>query len=101
MADLDPDFDNNAHIIVAGVVSVGTTAVPLRIGASLSDNTEYIAFQNLGNATVTFGGPGLVAGQGFSLKKNQYAVQECVKGFPIYAIVASGTVDVYVAEKGC
>lgn len=100
MADSAPDFDNNASPIIDGVVSVGTTATKLCIGASLNELTEYIIIENIGNSNVTLGSVTVVAGQGITLYKKDRHSLSCNKGSEWYARVSSGTVNVYLMEMG-
>lgn len=100
MADARPDFDDGAKILSDGVVVVGTTATPLRIAGNLEVNTEYIVYQNLGDAVVWLGGPGVAVDAGKRVARRGAGTFSCIRGTPVYAIVDSGTANVYIAEMG-
>lgn len=100
MADARPDFDDNARPIVDGVVTVSTTPTKLCISTSLNELTEYIFIENIGNASATLGRSSITFGNGLTLYKKDRHSLSCTTGNEWYAVVNSGTIDVYIMEMG-
>jgi hypothetical protein len=101
VADARPDFDDNAKLITDGVVTVGTTPTKLSVGASLDTLTEYIIIQNLGDAVIRIGSSGTVTSStGIRLAKIGKGTLSCITGSEWFAVVDSGTADIYIAEMG-
>lgn len=87
-------------------VSVGTTAVELKVGASRNPDGTVVRIYNKGDETVFIGPSSSVnatpgdANQGEPLYKDQWVQYHLFFQVPIYGITASGTSTVLVAELG-
>lgn len=78
-------------------VTVTTTATLL---STATVSGQSIAVTNKGAAAVDLGGSTVATGAGYSLAVDATASTDLDPGEELYAIAASGTVDVHVLETG-
>ena len=82
---------------VAGALSVSTTPVEVKVGASVLEGREFLTIQNLGPRTIYYGPSGVTSSTGTALVKDQTV------GFPpgtqsVFVVTSSGTSDVRIQE---
>lgn len=89
---------SNAVRILHAAVSVGTTPTRLACGTSTMERRTVLYFFNNGSATIYIGGPNVSTGNGVPVPPNgDFMIPT---GVDLYAVAASGTVDVRVMEIG-
>lgn len=82
-----------------GSLSVSTTAVAVRVGASNLVNRKVLMFHNNGTGTLYWGYNNTVnSSNGMPLKKDQFCVGDWGPGTTIYIIASSGTHNLRVNE---
>lgn len=85
---------------VAGVISVSTIQVEVKVGASRLANRETVRIFNNSNTTIYFGPTGVTSVTGEPIFKNQW-VNIPIGDMAVYVITASGTAtDVRIQEIG-
>ena len=85
---------------VAGVISVSTTQVEAKVGASRSASRETLRIYNNSNTTIYFGPAGVTSAIGEPIFKNQW-VNIPIGDIAVFLITASGTAaDVRIQELG-
>lgn len=80
---------------VSGVISLTTSAVPIRVGATNLANRKYIVLEAT-SAAIVWGFS--AASQPFNIFKNQFIMMPCGENITIYAKVTTGTGDLSVGE---
>jgi hypothetical protein len=75
--------------LVSGTITVGTSAVEVKVGANRLAGREYIELYNSSNATIYYGPSGVTTSTGIPIFKGQ------VKGIP-----AGEEVAVYLIAAG-
>lgn len=83
---------------VYGTVSVSTTAVELKVGASPLIGRDYIIIQPKANGVYIGYNSSVTVSNGIQLFKDQIISIEVGEGISVYAIADSGTIDVRVQE---
>lgn len=85
---------------VAGVISVSTTQVEAKVGASRLASRETLRIYNNSNTTIYFGPSGVNSLIGEPIFKNQW-VNIPIGDIAVFLITASGTAaDVRIQELG-
>ena len=79
-------------------VTVGTTAVELKVGGSALEGRDYLIIQPKGNGVYYGFDSSVTTSNGVQLFKNQTMKIQITDNIQIFAIVGSGTVDVRVQE---
>ena len=79
-------------------ISVGTSAVELKVGASAIDERKVLIIQPLGNRIYVGFDSGVTSSNGIEISKRQVIFLEAGPKVTIYAIANSGTIDVRIAE---
>ena len=85
---------------VAGSVSVSTTAIELKVGATRLDGREEILIENKGPFTIYIGPSGVTTSTGTTLHKDQTITMPIGQDLGVFAITATGTSIVVVQEIG-
>lgn len=80
-------------------ISVGTTAVELKVGASEFEERKVITFQPQGGRIRYGFTNGITTSEGFIAFNNQVITLEAAGSQSVWVIAESGTVDVYFAER--
>lgn len=80
-------------------ISVGTTAVELKVGASAFEERKVITFQPQGGRIRYGFTNGITTSEGFIAFNNQVITLEAAGSQSVWVIAESGTVDVYFAER--
>jgi hypothetical protein len=94
----NPEFsDVLSDNYVGGAISVTTSQIEAKVGASRLAGREYLMIHNNGTQTIFFGPSGVTTSNGIPILKNQSA------GFPagdlgVFVVSASGMQDVRVQE---
>jgi hypothetical protein len=83
---------------VTGAVSVSTTPVPLRVGASNLTNRRALFVQNTGSAPVFLGGADVTIATGIRLAVQAILICGASEAYTEYAIAETGTHIVRVRE---
>lgn len=97
----DPEYaDVNKDVYLSGPVTVGTTAVEAKVGATAEPDRETVRIYNASTGTVYFGPPGVTTTTGEPLKKRQWVSLPASSNNPVYIIAASAVGDVIVQEMG-
>jgi hypothetical protein len=81
-------------------VSVGIAAIRLDSADADSRADKSIAITNAGAAAVDLGGSDVTSGAGYSLAAGATITLDLGSSEQLFAIAASGTVDVHVIETG-
>lgn len=81
-----------------GTISVGTTAVELKIGASILEGRDYVVIQPKGNSIFIGFDNSVTTSNGIEIKKNQTMHLAAGDNISIWAIATSGTIDVRLGE---
>jgi hypothetical protein len=83
---------------VQGALSVSTTAVELKVGATPLDQRAVVTIQPL-DGDVYYGyTSGVTASTGTKIFKGQVYPLEATDQLPVYIVAASGTIDVRITE---
>lgn len=83
---------------VAGVISVSTSEIEAKVGASRLSGRETLRIYNNSNITIYFGPTGVTSSTGEPIFKNQW-VNIPIGDIAVYLITASGTAsDVRIQE---
>lgn len=94
----NPDrADVNDESITSASLTVGTTQVEAKIGATRNAKRQRVLLYNGGTATVYYGGDGVTTTTGVPVFKKQVAVVP-VGDAPLYLISASAGQTVIIAE---
>lgn len=80
-------------------VTVGTTATLIANGGTAMNPDDVVILNPSGNETVYVGAVGVSTATGFPVAAGG-VFNWALTGDSVYGIVASGTEDVHVAEKG-
>ena len=95
---LSADISNNGG--VHGALSVSTSAVEAKVGASALTNRKTLTVFNNSNNTLYWGYSNTVTtSTGTPLFKSQQIVWDCGSNTHIYLIAASGSNDVRITEN--
>lgn len=87
--------------VVGARVSVGTSATRLDASSPTdSVSGQRVTVCNRGSAAVDIGGSGVTSGAGYRLDPGDTWSDVLSSGDDVYAIAASGTVDVHVTRVG-
>jgi hypothetical protein len=81
-----------------GSISVGITPVELKVGVTPASDRISITFQPVGGDIYYGYIPGIDTSTGFLVRSESVVFLEAGDTLPIYAVAASGTVNVRVAE---
>lgn len=92
--------DVNKDVYLSGPVTVGTSAVEAKVGASAEPLRESVRIYNSSSGTVYFGPSGVTTTTGEPLKKCQWVSLPAGSNNPVYLIAASAVGDVIVQEHG-
>jgi hypothetical protein len=92
--------DEISNSYLAGTISVSTTAVEAKVGASRLVNRKFVRIYNNSTTTIYFGPTGVTATSGEPLFQSQWVEVGVEEGdIPVFMITASGTAaDVRVQE---
>ena len=90
------DVDNSGY--VSGSVSVSTTQVEAKVGASALASRQEVIIFNLGPQTVYYGPTGLSSSTGIPLFKNSFVALALGPNNQIFLLTASSTSTVIVQE---
>ena len=82
---------------VAGAISVSTTQVEAKVGASRLTGREYVRVFNNSSGTIYFGPSGVTTSTGEPLFKNQW-VSIPLGDIAIFLIAASSLTDIRIQE---
>lgn len=82
---------------VAGVISVSTTQVEAKVGASRLQRREYVRIFNNSSGTIFFGPSGVTVSTGEPLFKNQW-VSIPMGDIAVFVIAATSLTDIRVQE---
>jgi hypothetical protein len=85
---------------VQGVVSVGTTQVEAKVGASKSDTREMIIIENISNKTIYYGPSGVTSSTGHRLIKDAWVEIMVGNNLGVYLIADSNGNNVIISELG-
>lgn len=100
---VDPDrIDTNEKLLQQGQVTVGTSAVELKIGATRDQKRQVIIIYNNSNVTIYIGGSDVTTSgstMGIPVLKTQ-VVTLPIGDQPIYAIAGSAGNVIIVMELG-
>lgn len=80
-------------------VTVATTATLIADGGTAMNPDDVVILNPSGNETVYVGSEGVTTGTGFPIAAGG-VFNWALSGDSVYGVVASGTEDVHVAEKG-
>ena len=83
---------------VYGTVSVSTSAIELKVGASILSGRDYIVIQSKGNKVYIGFDNSVTVSTGIELKKDQTMYLSAGDNITVYAIANSGTIDVRIME---
>lgn len=83
-----------------GTLTVGTTAVELKVDASAASKRETVIVYNDSNTTVYFGPSTVTTSNGQPLKKNQRMIMNISENLPIYFIAESADNTIRIQEIG-
>lgn len=86
-------------VILQGVVTVGTTEVELKVGASVNPDREVLRVYNKSNRTIYIGPSGVTSTTGEPVFKDQ-SFEAPIGTQSLFAITDSSTADVIVWELG-
>ena len=92
--------DTNDKVYLSGAVSVNTTEIEAKVGASAEPVRQFVRIHNKGNATIFFGPTGVTSATGEPLRKNQWVEIAARDGINIFLITDSGTATAIVQEIG-
>lgn len=93
--------DTLGNSYIAGSISVGTTAVEAKVGATRSESREVVRIYNNSNTTIYFGPSDVTASTGEPIFKNQWINIPVNVNLSVYLITASGTAsDIRIQEIG-
>lgn len=96
----DPEFsdvDNDGY--VSGPVSVTSTAVEAKVGASRLTGREAITITNKGSKTVYYGPSGVTATTGDVLYKDQFVSLPFGAGVGVFVVCASGDTATVIVQE--
>jgi len=91
--------DTNESIYVSGPLTVGTTEVEAKVGATRESLRQFVRIYNSSNSVIYFGPTGVTASTGEPLQKNQ-SVEIAVSDLGIFLIAGSTGNVVIVQELG-
>lgn len=83
---------------VTGAVTVGTSAVALRVGVANQTNRRALLIQNLGPSPIFIGGPAVTTATGLRVAVQGAVVISASESYTEYAIAATASNDVRVRE---
>lgn len=84
---------------VAGSISVSTTAVEAKVGASRLSKREGLRIYNNSSKVIYFGPSGVTSSTGEPLKKDEWADLPFGEGVAVFVVTDSGTAsDVRIQE---
>lgn len=89
--------DVNESNYVSGTLSVGTTAVEVKVGSSRLERRQFISVHNYGPATIFIGPSGVTTSSGRPIFRDQ-SIDMPVGNLPIYVIASSAGQTVIVQE---
>ncbi len=82
-----------------GAISVSTTPIEVKVGASIFEERTIITIQPLdGDVYFGYNSGTLTSSTGTKIFKGQYFIMEASDSLPVYVVAASGTVDVRITE---
>lgn len=90
------DVDESA--MVQGVVTVGTTQVEAKVGASALANRQEVRISNKSNATIYVGPTGVTTTTGEKLFKDQAISYPIGNSLQLFMIAATAGNDVVITE---
>ena len=103
MGDAAPDFNDSKKLLAHKLISVGTSPVEIKCGASPAVGREEIAVYNDSTNTVYLGLSGVTSSgtnKGLPIAKGSYASMASPEDGQLYLISASGTNNVIIFEYG-
>jgi len=83
---------------VYGTISVGTTPVELKIGASALSERKVIVIQSLGSRIYLGYDNSVTVSNGMEMSKRQVLFLEVGEHVQVFAVASSGTIDVRIQE---
>jgi hypothetical protein len=83
---------------VTGAVTVGTTAVALRVGATNATNRRALLIQNLGPSPIFLGGATVTVATGLRIAVQGTAIISASETYTEYAIATTAGNDVRIRE---
>jgi hypothetical protein len=92
------DVDNASY--VAGSLTITTSQLELKVGASKLDGRQVIMIQNTGNQTIYLGPTGVTTSTGIPLSKNQFISMPIGDSVSVFAITGNLTSTIVVQEVG-
>jgi len=92
--------DVYGDVLVHGVVTITTSPVELKVGATPEDLREVVRVYNKSTSTIYIGGASVTTTTGEPLKKNQWIEFPLSSALSLYAVTSSGSLDVIVWEIG-
>lgn len=98
----DPELSDVVNqSYVSGSISVSTSAVEAKVGASRLTGRETLRIYNNSNTTIYFGPSGVTASTGEPIFKNQWVNIPIGDQLAVFLITASGTAsDIRIQEIG-
>lgn len=90
--------DVNNQTYVSGAVSVGTTAVEAKVGASRISPREMVRIYNNSSQTVYYGASGVLTTTGEPIEPGSSISVPAGDQLGVFLIVASGTADCRIQE---
>lgn len=86
---------------VQGTLTVGTSAIEVRVGSTRLENRKSVTLYNSSNNTIYWGyTSGVTTSNGTPIAKNQYIEWSIGDQLPIYVIAASSGNVVRITEAG-
>lgn len=83
---------------IQGVLSVGTTQVEAKVGASKLERRQMLRVFNKSNSTIYFGPSGVTTTTGEPIEKDQWVNIPVGDQISVFLIAASASNDVIVSE---
>ena len=92
------EVDDKSYL--SGTVTVSTSQVELKVGASRLDGRQNLLIYNKGSSTIYIGPSGVTTSNGIPVVKGQLFSYPFGQNIAVYAIMSSGSQSIIVHEIG-